>query len=106
MYVTLAGFTTTLTKNISWKTCYLPIEISKHELLRKELGDGDHTFFELKDGNAIEIIKIVNICDKIAILRGQEGTRPQAFPCGTSVSYVSTEQGVKDMVCQMEDCDD
>lgn len=106
MYVSLAGFVTRLTDNISWKTRYLPIEQNDYDFLLKQLADEDYSFLEIRDGNASEVVKVTNICGKIVIDRGAEKTRPLAFRCGTGIAFLLTKQGVEDMVCQMEDCDD
>lgn len=104
MYVPLAGFVARLTENISWKTRYLPIEQHKYDLLIEQLDDGDHSFIAIREGNAIEIVKVINVCGKIVLERGVEQTRPLAFRCGTRVEFILIMQGVKDTVCQMETC--
>ena len=102
MYIPLAGFVARLTENISWKTRHLPIEQNNHDFLLGQLADEDYSFLEIRDGNAIEIVKVLNVCDKIVIERGAEQTRPLAFRCGTGVAFTITMQGVMDTVCQME----
>ena len=106
MYKDLAGLVTRLTSNITHKHTHLPIPQQHYNLLLDELADGDHSFLEIRDGNAIEYVKVMNICDKIVIERGAEKTRPLAFRCGTGVSFQLTMQGVKDTVCQIENCDE
>lgn len=105
-YVPLAGFVANLTKNINYKTAFLPIENNKHQLLLEKLADGDYSFLEIRDGNAIEVVKVINFCDKIVIERGAELTKPLSFRCGATVSFIQTMQGVKDAVCQAESCND
>lgn len=104
MYIPLAGFTTHLIGNISWKTRYVPIPQDDYDFLIEQLADEDYSFLEVKDGNAIEIVKVINICDKLVIDRGVEQTRPLSFRCGTKIAFIMTMQGVKDTVCQMETC--
>ena len=104
-YIPLAGFVARLTDNISYKTRYLPIDDDNHQLLLDVLADGDYSFLEIRDGNAIEVVKVVSVCDKIMIERGAEQTRPQSFRCGIGVAFVQTMQGVKDTVCQMTEKD-
>lgn len=106
MYVNLAGFITRLTENISYDTRYLPIPQKDYDLLLQKLNSGDYSFLELKDGKAIEYVKIINICGKIVVNRGAELTKANYFHCGSTVSFQLTMQGVKDTVCQMEDCDE
>lgn len=105
-YIPLAGFVTRLTDNITYKTRYLPVSNEDYQFLLRELADGDYSFLEIRDGNAVEIVKVVNICDKIMVERGAEQTRPQSFRCGIGVAFIQTMQGVKDTICQMENCDD
>lgn len=105
MYVDLAGFYSRLTKNITAKTRSLHIDDEDELILLEHLKDGDHTFFEIRDGNAIEIVKLTNICDKLVLERGVEKTNPLAFRCGVGISFTLTMQGVKDTVCQMGDCE-
>lgn len=105
MYIELAGFYTRLTKNITAKTRNLPIADEDELILLEHLKDGDHTFLEIRDGNAIEVVKLMNVCDKLVLERGAERTKPQAFRCGVGISFVMTMQGVKDTVCQMEECE-
>ena len=104
-YIPLAGFVTRLTDNISYKTRYLPIDDGNHQLLLDVLADGDYSFLEIRDSNAIEVVKVVSVCDKIMIERGAEQTRPQSFRCGIGVAFVQTMQGVKDTICQMTEKD-
>ena len=105
VYKPLAGFVTRLTENITYKTTYLPIDESGYQLLLDNLADDDYSFLEIRDGNAIEVVKVINFCDKIMIERGAEQTRPQSFRCGIGVAFVKTMQGVKDTVCQMNESD-
>lgn len=104
MYVPLDGFVTKLTDNITYKTRYLPVAPDVYDELLHHLADGDHTFMQLKDGKAIEVVKLHNVCDRLVMDRAAELTRPTSFPCGATVMFVLTEQGVKDAVCQMEEC--
>ena len=104
-YIPLAGFVARLTENITYKTRHLPIDESSYQLLLDNLADDDYSFLEIRDGNAIEVVKVVNVCDKIMIERGAEQTRPQSFRCGIGVAFVQTMQGVKDTVCQMNESD-
>lgn len=106
IYQPLAGFSTVLTANISPKTAYLPIDFIIYEQLLNQLADGNYSFLEIRDGNAIEIVKVSNVCGKIVLQRGAELTKPLAFRCGVGVAFIQTMQGVKDTICQMEDCDD
>lgn len=106
MYVPLAGFVAELNENITYKTRYLPVDNKSYDLLLEKLADEDYSFLEIRDGNAIEIVKVVNICDKIMIERGAEQTRPQSFRCGIGVAFVQTMHGIKDTVCQMDNCND
>ena len=106
VYKPLAGFVTRLTENITYKTAHLPIDEVSYQILLDNLAEGDYSFLEIRDGNAIEVVKVINFCDKIVIERGQELTKPLSFLCGTGVSFQLTMQGVKDTVCQMENCDD
>lgn len=106
MYKSLAGFVTRLTDNISYKSRHLPVPREDYDLLREKLADGDYSYLEIRDGKAIEIVKVINTCDRIVIERGAERTRTTAFRCGTGVSFTLTMQGIKDTVCQMERCDD
>lgn len=105
-YTPLAGFVTRLADNITDKTTYLPIDEVSYQTLLDSLAEYDYSFLEIREGNAIEVVKVINFCDKIAIERGQELTRPLSFRCGIGVAFVQTMQGVKDTVCQMteEDC--
>lgn len=105
MYKDLAGLVTRLTSNITHKHTHLPIPQQHYNLLLDELADGDHSFLEIRDGNAIEYVKVMNICDKIVIERGAEQTRPQSFRCGIGVAFIQTMQGVKDTICQMNERD-
>lgn len=105
-YIPLAGFVTRLTENITYKTRHLPIDEVSYQLLLDNLADDDYSFLEIRDGNAIEIVKVINKCDKLILERGAEQTRPTSFRCGVGVAFVLTMQGVKDTVCQMESCDD
>ena len=105
VYKPLAGFVTRLTENITYKTRHLPIDESGYQLLLDNLADDDYSFLEIRDGNAIEVVKVINFCDKIMIERGAEQTRPQSFRCGIGVAFVKTMQGVKDTVCQMNESD-
>lgn len=104
-YIPLAGFVARLTDNITYKTRHLPIDDASYQLLLDNLADDDYSFFEIRDGNAIEVVKVVNVCDKIMIERGAEQTRPQSFRCGIGVAFVQTMQGVKDTICQMTEKD-
>ena len=106
MYIDLAGFVTRLTDNITYKSRHLPIPQEAYDFLLEHLADGNHSFLEIRDGNAIEYVKALNVCDRIVLERGAEQTRPLSFRCGTGVSFQLTMQGVKDTVCQMEDSDD
>lgn len=106
MYIDLAGFVTRLTENISYKSRHLPIPQVDYDVLLDRLADGDYSFLEIRDGNAIEYVKVMNVCDKIVIERGAEQTRTHSFRCGTGVAFVLTMQGVQDTVCQMENCND
>lgn len=105
VYKPLAGFVTRLTENITYKTAYLPIDEASYQILLETLAEGDYSFLEIRDGNAIEVVKVINFCDKIAIERGQELTKPLSFRCGIGVAFVQTMQSVKDTICQMEHCE-
>lgn len=104
-YISLAGFVTRLTENITYKTTHLPIDEVSYHILLDNLAEGDYSFLEIRDGNAIEVVKVINFCDKIVIERGQELTKPLSFRCGIGVAFVQTMQGVKDAVCQMNESD-
>lgn len=108
VYKPLAGFVTRLTENITYKTTYLPIDEVSYQILLNNLAQGDYSFLEIRDGNAIEVVKVINFCDKIVIERGQELTKPLSFRCGIGVAFVQTMQGVKDTACQLKenDCDE
>lgn len=106
MYINLAGFTTKLTENMAYDTRYLPIPKGDYEFLLKNISSDDYSYLEIRDGNAIEYVKVTNICGKIVVDRGAEFTKINSFRCGTAVSFQLTMQGVKDMVCQMEDCNE
>lgn len=103
-YIPLAGFVARLTENITYKTRHLPIDEVSYQILLDNLADDDYSFLEIRDGNAIEIVKVINVCDKIMIERGVEQTHPQSFRCGIGVAFIQTMQGVKDTICQMEEC--
>lgn len=105
MYIPLAGFVTRLTDNITYKTRYLPVSQADYDYLLDKLADDDHSFLEIRDGNAIEVVKVINVCDRIMIERGAEQTRPQSFRCGIGVAFTQTMQSVKDTICQMEHCE-
>lgn len=105
MYVDLAGFTTYLTDNITARTRHIPIPWEDYDFLVENLADGDYTYLEIRDGNAIEYIKVANECDTIVIDRGVEKTRAYAFRCGTGVTFQLTRRGVEDTICQMENCE-
>lgn len=105
MYIPLAGFVTRLTDNITYKTRYLPVPQADYDYLLDKLADDDHSFLQIRDGNAIEVVKVVNVCDRIMIERGAEQTRPQSFRCGIGVAFTQTMQSVKDTICQMEHCE-
>ena len=104
-YIPLAGFVARLTENITYKTRHLPIDEVSYQILLDTLADDDYSFLEIRDGNAIEYVKVMNICDKIVIERGAEQTRPQSFRCGIGVAFIQTMQGVKDAICQMNEGD-
>lgn len=104
MYKPLAGFITRLTANLTTTQRYLPIPHKMHDRLVTALGDGGYSYLEIREGNTVEVVKVMNLCGKIQISRGDEGTKVTAFRCGVSVSFSLTMQGVKDMVCQMESC--
>lgn len=104
-YIPLAGFVARLTENITYKTRHLPIGEVSYQILLDNLADDDYSFLEIRDGNAIEYVKVMNICDKIVIERGAEQTRPQSFRCGIGVAFIQTMQGVKDTICQMNESD-
>lgn len=106
MYISLAGFHTHLVDYITYTSRHLPITQAAHNFLLGQLADGDYSFLEIRDGNAIEFVKVMNICDRIVIERGAEKTHATAFRCGTGIAFGLTMQGVIDMVCQMEKCDD
>ena len=105
VYKPLAGFVTRLTENITYKTAYLPIDEASYQILLETLAEGDYSFLEIRDGNAIEVVKVINFCDKIVIERGQELTKPLSFRCGIGVAFTQTMQSVKDTICQMEHCE-
>lgn len=105
-YIPLAGFVTRLTENINHKQAYFPVEQKDYNMLLDKLADGDYSFLEIRDGNAIEVVKVINLCDTIIIERGEERTKRKAFRCGVGVAFIQTMQGVKDTVCQMEHCDE
>lgn len=106
MYVPLAGFVTRLTDSIDEKARYFPVPSKDYDFVLYELLDDDHSFLEIRDGNAIEIVKVTNFCGRIMIERGVEKTQPLAFRCGVGVAFIQTMQGVKDTLCQMteDDC--
>ena len=105
VYKPLAGFVARLTENITYKTRHLPIDEVSYQILLDNLADDDYSFLEIRDGNAIEVVKVINFCDKIVIERGKELTKPLSFRCGIGVAFVQTMQGVKDTVCQMNESD-
>lgn len=105
VYKPLAGFVTRLTDNITYKTRHLPIDDDNYQVLLDNLADDDYSFLEIRDGNAIEVVKVINFCGKIVIERGQELTKPLSFRCGIGVAFIQTMQGVKDIVCQMNESD-
>lgn len=104
MYKPLAGFVTRLIDNLSARDRHLPISDYYYDWLLDELEDGDYSFLELRDGNGSEVVKVKNWCNSLVIDRGMELTKPLAFRCGIGVSFIMTEQGVKDTVCQMTEC--
>lgn len=106
MYVDLAGFATRLTDNLSWKAPFFSIPEEDYEHLLDWLEDEDYSFLQIRDGNAIEVVRVINVCDRIVIQRGAELTRPLAFRCGAHVSFVITKTGIEDKVCQMDNCED
>ena len=105
VYKPLAGFVTRLTENITYKTTYLPIDEVSYQILLNNLAEGDYSFLEIRDGNVIEVVKVINFCDNIVIERGEELTMPLSFRCGIVVAFVQPMQGVKDPVCQMNESD-
>lgn len=106
MYVSLAGFESVLTENISYKTNYLPIKKQDYDFLIDQLADGDYSFLQIQDGRAVEYVKVRNICDRIMIERGAEQTRTHSFKCGTPIAFVLTMRSIQDTICQMEQCDE
>jgi len=104
MYIPLAGFATKLTKSVSPTTNYLPIPQANYQILLDNLADGDYSYLMFREGNTIEIVKITNNCGKIVLVRGAEKTHARAFRCGVGVAFVLTAQGVKDTICQMQEC--
>ncbi len=78
-YIPLAGFVARLTENITYKTRHLPIDESSYQILLDNLADDDYSFLEIRDGNAIEVVKVINVCDKIMIERGAQQTRHNHF---------------------------
>lgn len=104
MYIPLAGFATKLTKSVSPMTNYLPIPQASYQILLDNLADGDYSYLMVREGRAIEIVKITNTCGKIVLVRGAEKTHAKSFRCGVGVAFVLTAQGVKDTVCQMQEC--
>lgn len=103
-YTPLAGFVARLTDNLARTDRHLPIDDTGYRLLLSSLADGDYSFLEIRDGNAIEVVKATNVCGKLVIDRGAERTKSHAFRCSTGVYFTQTMQGVKDTVCQMDEC--
>lgn len=104
MYVNLGGFVTRLNANLAVDDRHLPIPAEAAAFIRQHLKDSDHTFLELRDGKAIEFVKITNVCGKLVIDRGVEQTKATAFRCGTGISFQLTMQAIKDTICQLEGC--
>ena len=111
MFVEIDGFISILDKELSPSDRFIPFKNpypyfeDEYEYLLSKLEDGDWTYLEIRDGNAIEIVRLENICEVLILDRGQEGTKPLAFKCGSIITFALTEQGVKDLICQMEDKD-
>ena len=106
MYITAAGFETRLTEYLFIETNYLPVPQVAYTHLLHLLDNGDHTYLCIKDGNAEEYVRVKNVCDRLVLFRGEEGTTVKAFPCGSLVTFAMTKSGVEAQVCQMaeEDC--
>lgn len=104
MYIPLAGIETKLINNLSSKAIYLPIPQEIEDKLLEHLNGGDYSHLIIRDGKAVEYVKLKNVCGKLVIVRGIDKTKPLGFRCGSSVAYILTKQGVEDMVCQMQEC--
>lgn len=105
-YIPLAGFYTRLIDNLKRDEIYLPISDEDYDFLYEKLDEDDtYSYLEIRDGRAIEIVKIYNYCGHIYMERGIDCTSSLSFRCGSSVRFILTEESVKNLICQMEDED-
>lgn len=105
MYQPLAGFFTALVRGLSVDAVHLPITADKYRWLAHRLTD-HHSYLLLQDGRAVEVVKVRGVCGKLVLDRAAERTVAKPFPCGAAVLFVPTMQGVRDMVCEMKDCEE
>lgn len=104
-YINTFGFISRITESIKSDQTYLPLPDGDYAWLRKKLkNDWDWTMVELRDGNAIELVRIVNACGRFMVLRGRDGSTPLAFPCGTGVRSELSPSVIEQIVCQLDSC--
>lgn len=104
MYIPLGGFFTHINRALSREDSFLPINNIDYAKLLQTLPYGGYSFLLLKDGNAVEFVKVTNSCGKLVLIRGVESTNRLYFRCGSIVKFAICSQGIMDFVCQTEKC--
>lgn len=105
-YIPLAGFYTRLVDNLRDYEIYLPLSDEDYDFLYRYLEEDDtYSYLEIRDGKAIEIVKIYNYCGHIYMERGIDCTKPLSFRCGVSVRFILTKSSIENLICQLEEDD-
>lgn len=70
-------------------------------LLRKRVPAGDHTYLLIRQAFDYEIVR-TSVIDNafVTILRGQDGTTPQAFPAGAVIEFVLSETAIEEIITE------
>ena len=105
MFKPMPHFVAYLERSMPAKSTWLPISAQKMDALTAHLANNDWFHVVISDGKTSEVAKIIKICGKIAVLRGEQHTTAKDFICWAKLSFVLTPKDIEDFVCHMQDSD-
>lgn len=99
MFVSILGFSSTLSANLSSIATTMTLPASDAARVSTAIGGSGHTYLAISDGTSLEIVKAVAVTGTaVDIIRGIDATSPAAFPSGSCVKFVWTDSAIQDLV--------
>ena len=98
MFVSLLGFSSTLSANLSAVATTMTLPAADAAYIDGRLGASDWTYLALSDGTNLEIVKVVAVSGaSVDIIRGFDSTPATAFPSGTCIRFVWSNTAIQDL---------